>query len=304
MKLLITGATGLIGTEILELCKQNSYEVHYLTTNKEKIENKPGIQGFYWNPEIGEIDEDCLEGVDKIIHLAGASVAQRWTEKNRKEIIASRIKSTDLLRKLLEKKESQVTQIISASAIGIYPHSISKLYDEDTTEYAEDFLGQVVQEWESEVEKIKELGIGVSIIRIGLVLSDKGGFLSEVKKPIQYFVGSSLGSGNQWQSWIHIEDLARIFLFVTEKELIGVFNGVAPNPIKQKNMIKSIAYFLKKPIILPPVPGFVLKLALGEMSEMVLSSQLVVSKRWEKEGFIFRFTQLDGALENLLKTKK
>lgn len=300
MKLLITGATGLVGSEIQRLCKENSYEIHYLTTRKEKIIDQPGIKGFYWNPKKGEIDENCIDGVDKIIHLAGASVAQRWTKQHRKEIISSRISSTSLLYDLLKRKENQITQIVAASAIGIYPDSISKLYDEKTTVFSEDFLGQVVQEWEKENKKFENLGVMVSIIRTGLVLSNKGGFLAEVKKPIQFFAGSNLGNGEQWQSWIHIEDLARMYLFLAEEELSGVFNGVAPNPVKQENLIKSIAHSLKRPIILPSVPGFMLKMVLGEMSSMILSSQLVVSKRWEEEGFIFNFTQVDAALENLL----
>lgn len=300
MKLLISGATGLIGTEIQRLCKENSYDIHYLTTHHDKIVDQPGLKGFYWNPKKREIDEACIEGVDKIIHLAGASVAQRWTKEHQKEIISSRISTTSLLYDLLKRKENQITQVIAASAIGIYPDSISKLYDENTSVFAEDFLGQVVQEWEKENKKFEDLGVMVSIIRTGLVLSDRGGFLAEMKKPIQLFAGSSLGGGQQWQSWIHIEDLARMYLFLAEEELSGVFNGVAPNPVKQRNLIKSIALSLKRPVILPSVPRFVLKLVLGEMASMILSSQLVVSKRWEEEGFVFNYTQVDAALENLL----
>lgn len=301
MRLLITGITGLIGNHIRNLCEEKNYSIHYLTTRKEKIENKPNYKGFYWNPESGEIDADCIEGVDKIIHLAGASVAKRWTKKYRKEILSSRIKTASLLYSLLKNKQNQVNQFISASAIGIYPSSKSKLYDEFSEDKAKDFLGLVVQEWEKSADQFIELGIEVAKLRIGLVLAKENGFLAEIKKPIKYFVGSSLGSGKQWQSWIHIDDLARLFLFVAERNLEGVFNAVAPNPVMQKYLIKSIAQNMKKPIILPPVPEFVLKAALGDMAKMITSSQLVVNKRWESSKFIFRHTQVEGAIKDLLK---
>lgn len=301
MKLLVTGATGLIGSQFCELCKEKGYAINYLTTHKGKIEDKPDYKGFYWNPENGEIDPECLEGVDKIIHFAGASVAQRWTKKHRKEILSSRIKTANLLRDLLSKKENQVTQFISASAIGIYPSSLSKLYDESSKEEADDFLGLVVQEWEKEADEFRQLGVGVSKLRIGLVLSADSGFLAEIKNPIKYYVGSALGSGNQWQSWIHIEDLASLFLFVAEEELEGVFNAVAPNPVKQKYLINCIAKALKKPILLPPVPGFLLKTALGDMATVITSSQLVVSERWEGEGFVFKYTQVQSAIRDLVE---
>ncbi|HLS30514.1 MAG TPA: TIGR01777 family oxidoreductase [Flavobacteriaceae bacterium] len=301
MKLLVTGATGLIGSHFSKLCKEKGYVINYLTTSKDKIEDKPQYKGFYWDPEKGEIDPKCIEGVDKIIHFAGASVAQRWTKKHRKEILSSRIKTATLLRSLLSKKENQITQFISASAIGIYPSSLSKLYDESSEEKADDFLGLVVQEWEHEADEFRKLGVGVSKLRIGLVLSADSGFFAEIKKPIKYYVGSALGSGNQWQSWIHIDDLAALFLFVAEEELEGVFNAVAPNPVKQKYLINCIAKALKKPIFLPPVPGVLLKTVLGDMASVITSSQLVVSKRWEKEGFVFKHTQVQGAIRDLVE---
>lgn len=300
MKLLITGVTGLIGGQLAKECEQNGIAINYLTTHKNKIENSPQYKGFYWNPETGEIDKECIEGVDKIIHLAGASVAKRWTQKRRKEILASRIKSADLLRSLIKESDNTVTQFISASAIGIYPDSMSKLYDEDSTEKSNDFLGLVVQEWETAADEFKELGIEVTKIRIGLVLAANGGFLKEIKKPVQYYAGSCLGSGNQWQSWIHIEDLARIFLFVAENELTGVFNAVSPNPVKQKFLIKCIADQLDKKIILPAVPKLVLRATLGEMSSMITSSQLVMSKRLRSHNFHFHFPHLKAAVRDIL----
>lgn len=300
MKLLITGATGLIGEALQKACNERGYVINYLTTSRDKIKHTRNYKGFYWNPETGEIDEDCIKGVDKIIHLAGKTIAQRWTKKAQKAIISSRIKSTNLLYELVSKNENQITQIISASAIGIYPDSISHLYDENSPERSKDFLGIVVQEWEKSVDRFKELGLIVSKVRTGVVLSNKGGFLNELVTPIKLYAGSTFGSGKQWISWIHIKDVARIYLFIAEHEHDGIFNATTPNPVKQKNMIQAIAKQLNKKIILPGIPAFALKAALGKMAAVLLGSQLVISKRLDELGFKFHYVQVKSALKDLL----
>lgn len=300
MKFLITGATGMIGSHIRRVCEEMGYSINYLTTDPSKIEKSESYHGFLWDPPSGKIDEKCLEGVDKIIHLAGASVSQRWTKKHRKEILSSRIQTGELLFKTLENNTNQIDQLISASAIGVYPDSMSQMYDENTEFHPNDFLGMVVEEWEKRADKFQELGVAVTKIRIGLVLAREGGLLHEMMKPIKNYVGSYLGNGKQWQSWIHIDDLAALFVYLAEEELTGIFNGVAPNPVKQENMIKTIAKLMDKPLFLPPVPKPVLKLVLGKMASMITSSQLVVSKRLRHTGFTFQYTQLENALRDLI----
>ncbi|WP_121666474.1 TIGR01777 family oxidoreductase [Mesonia aquimarina] len=300
MKVLITGATGLVGSEIVKQCEEEGVEVHYLTRNKSKITTDKKHKGFYWNPNNGEIDETCLSGVDKIINLAGASIAQRWTQKNKRKILNSRIDSLQTLFNLLEKKDHQITQLISASAIGVYPSSLQKLYDEDSQEIADNFLGEVVSKWEKQANKFSDLGIDVTKIRIGIVLSEKGGALPKLTKPIKNYIGSPLGSGKQWQSWIHIEDLAGIFLHTLQNDLEGTYNAVAANPVSNEKMTKIIAEKLERPLFLPNVPSFILKILLGKMSKIVLDSQLVSNKKIETTGFMFRFTHVNLALENLL----
>lgn len=300
MKVLITGATGMIGSRIVELCQKENIDVNYLTTSKKKIKNQSNYHGFYWNPNEGEIDEACIEGVDKIINLVGASVAKRWTHKQRKIILDSRLETAALLYKLLEKKEHQVTQLVSASAIGIYPDSLTQLYTEDSPEVADNFLGSVVVKWERAADRFWNLGIEVAKIRIGLVLSGKGGALAKMKTPIKNYVGSPLGSGKQWQSWIHLNDVARIFMYAINKNLDGAFNAVASNPVTNKKLTIAIAKQLKRPLFLPRVPGFILKLILGEMATMVLSSQLVSNKKIESSGFMYEHTHVNEALKDLI----
>jgi hypothetical protein len=300
MKVLITGATGLIGSQIVSLCQQENIAVNYLTTSKEKLENQDYYKGFYWNPEEGKIDESCFEGVTKIIHLVGASVAKRWTKKQKEIILSSRLATTQLLIDTLKGIEHNIEHVISASAIGIYPSDFQKLYHEDQHPIADNFLGEVVEKWEAAVDGFEQLGIDVAKIRIGLVLSKNGGALEKIAKPVRYGVGAPLGSGKQWQSWIHIEDLASIFLFVAKNRLEGVYNGVAPNPVTNQELTSQIAKVLNKPLWLPNVPEFALKLALGEMATIVLGSQLVSNNKIDSQRFLYKFTHIKPALEDLL----
>jgi uncharacterized protein (TIGR01777 family) len=300
MRVLITGATGLVGSHITKLCHQKGIKVNYLTTSKDKIEDQPEYKGFYWNIENWEIDENCFKNVDAIIHLAGADIAKRWTSSYKKEIIASRTQTADLLLETLKNSGFKIPRLISASAIGIYPSSMEKLYFEDDKSVDDSFLEEVVLLWEASADKFKNLGMEVTKIRIGLVLAREGGAFPKLKDPVSFNVGTAFGSGKQWQSWIHIEDLAGIFLHVLENKLSGVFNGVAPNPVTNEEMMKEIATQLNKSIWLPNVPAIALKVALGEMATVLLSSQLVSSDKIDKAGYEFRYKNLIKALEDLI----
>jgi len=299
-RVLITGATGLVGQEIVKQCHDQNIAVNYLSTSKTKLEDKANYKGFYWNPSTGEIDVNCFKDVDVIINLAGATIAQRWTKANKEVILNSRVEALQLLYNTIKAENISIKQLVSASAIGIYPDSLTHYYEEDFKDFDDRFLAKVVTSWENEADQFKSLNIKVSKIRIGIVLSEKGGALPQLVKPIRWFVGSALGSGNQWQSWIHIEDIAAIFIYVVKNTIEGTFNGVAPNAMTQKDMVKSIAKVVKRPILLPVVPSFVLKLVLGEMSALVLESQRVSSKKIEDLGFNFKYYQLQPALEDVL----
>ena len=298
---LITGATGLIGQEIVDVCHDNNIIVHYLTTSKNKLSSDRNYKGFYWNPDTKDIDASCFQGVDTIINLVGATISKRWTSDYKKEIISSRTKTAQLLFDTIKAHNYPVEHIVSASAIGVYSSSQTNYYEEDFEEKSDSFLGHVVEQWEAAVDQFSSLGIKVSKIRIGLVLSNKGGALPEIAKPIRFGAGAAFGDGEQWQSWIHIEDLASLFVYVAENRLEGVFNGVAPNPVSNSELTKITARVLDKPLILPNIPKIAMKVVLGEMHILLFESQRVSSQKIEEAGFNFMFHHLEPAIQDLLK---
>ena len=300
MKILITGATGLIGTELVSLLLQNGISINYLTTSKKDIKNEPNYQGFYWNPQQGVMDEKSIVDVDTIVHLAGASISKRWTSKYKQELIESRTLTTNLLYRTLKSHPNQVKHLISASAIGVYPDSKETLYTEENKSVDNSFLGQVVVKWEQAVDNFKRLNIKVCKIRTGLVLSQKGGMLKELMKPIKLGIGSPYGDGKQWQSWIHIDDLVHLYFYAIQHQWEGIYNATAPNPVDNEELTKTVAKVLDKPYFFPAIPAFVLKLALGEMHILLLSSQNVSSQKAQDNGFAFKYRTLEKALQNLL----
>ena len=300
MKVLITGATGLIGTELVSLLLQNGISVNYLTTSKKKIVNELNFNGFYWSPEQGLIDENCLMGVDSIINLAGANIAKRWTNSYKQEIIESRLLSSALLFKALKNNPNQVKQIISASGTSIYPNSDTIIYDENSTQVNDSFLGNVVVKWEESTDKFASLGLKVCKLRTGIVLSAKGGALVEMLKTIKLGLGSSFGSGKQIQSWIHIHDIAALYFYAIKNNLDGVYNAVSPNPVTNEELTFSIAKVLKKPLFMPNVPRFAMKLILGEMHELLFENRNLSANKIEDKGFEFKYKSIDEALINIL----
>ena len=301
MKVLITGATGLIGTELVSLLLQNGISVNYLTTSKKKIVNELNYNGFYWSPEQGLIDENCLMGVDSIINLAGANIAKRWTNSYKQEIIESRLLSSALLFKAIKNNPNQVKQIVSASGTSIYPNSDKVIYDENSTQVNNSFLGNVVIKWEESTDKFASLGLKVCKLRTGIVLSTKGGALVEMLKTIKIGLGSSFGSGKQIQTWIHIHDIASLYYFAIKNDLDGVYNAISPNPVSNEELTFTIAKVLKKPLFMPSIPKFIMKLILGEMHELLFENRNLSAKKIIDKGFVFKYKTIDEALKNILK---
>ncbi|MEQ8237847.1 MAG: TIGR01777 family oxidoreductase [Cyclobacteriaceae bacterium] len=294
--ILITGGTGLVGTKLsMQLANQG----HVITHLSRKPEHGAQFKQYSWNLSDKTIDSAAFENIDTIIHLAGAGVADsKWTDQRKKVILDSRVESTKLLFDKVKEHGVALKSYITASAIGIYGSDTEQLFVEDDHS-ANDFLARVVVAWEDSADVFNEI-TQVSKVRIGIVLAKEGGALKEIAKPIKLFAGAPLGSGNQWMSWIHIDDLAGIFQYIVQENLTGVYNAVAPHPVTNETLTKAAAKALKKPLILPNVPEFVMKLMLGEMSQIVLEGAKVSSEKIEKAGFQFKFKKIDNAVKDLL----
>ena len=297
-KILITGASGLIGSRLTELLLQKGYQVSQLGRTKKA----GAIKSYVWNVDQGEFDKEALASVDAIIHLAGAGVAdKRWNEKRKNEILESRTKSTALLFNTLKQGKHTVKTVVSASAIGYYGFCLDERLFTEESKPGADYLAQVTKQWEEEVDKIASLGIRVAKLRIGIVLSEKGGALAEMMKPIRLGVGAPLGTGKQYLSWIHIDDLCAMFIKAVEDEQMnGAYNAVC-DWVTNRALTNSIAGILKKPLWLPPVPAFVMKLIVGEMAVIVLNGSKISSEKIRKTGFTFQYPQLHEALKSLIK---
>jgi len=301
MKVLITGATGLIGKQLIAKLASHQVRVHYLTTGKQNIKNEPHLKGFFWDPKKEFVDEKCLDGVDAIIHLAGAGISKRWTRKYKQEIIESRVLTANTLFKLLRENQNSVRHFISASAIGIYKDSMAIDHSEESDALETSFIGNVVQKWEAAADRFASIGLKVCKMRTGLVLAREGGMLPQVAQPVRFGFGAAFVSGTQWQSWIHINDLTEMYVKALEDEWEGVFNAVAPNPVTNKQMVAAIARTLDKPYFMPDLPGWLLRLMLGEMSTLLFLSQKVTPRRPLEQGYRFQFKTLEEALPALLK---
>jgi uncharacterized protein (TIGR01777 family) len=292
--ILITGGSGLVGQQITELLEKKGFEVAWLSRSTQ------GRKTFLWNVEKEQIDPKAIEWADAIIHLAGAGVAEkRWTPERKKLILESRTQSTQLLFSAIEKAENKPSAFISASAVGFYGFNTGTALVDENSRPGSDFLAEVVVDWENEVKKIESLQLRTVLLRIGIVLDAEGGALGEMLKPP---VAAPLGSGDQWMSWIHIEDLARMFVFALEKTTLqGVFNAVSPHPATNQQLTKEAASAKRKPYLGIGVPGFALKLVLGEMAAMVLGGNRVSSQKIQKAGFEFEFQELKSALNDIFK---
>lgn len=303
MKILITGATGLIGKALVDVLLKNDYSIHYLTTSKSKIENNPNCKGFYWNPKTSEIDAAAFDGVDVVVHLAGASISKRWTASYKKELFESRVLSANLLFNTLKKSENKIQHIISASGTAIYPDSYEVVYDENSIQVDTSFLGNVVVEWEKSIDQFKQIGCKVAKIRTGIVFSNLGGALPEMVLPIKMYAGSGFGTGRQIQSWIHLDDLVQLYSFAVKNSVEGIVNAVAPENISNQELTKIIAKTINRPLFLPNIPQWIMRLILGEMHILLFGNKRIVPKRIQELGFQFEFDTVLKAITNLYKKK-
>lgn len=311
LTILVTGGTGTIGTVLTRMLIDSGHRVIILSRNAQLSpaktfgEGGPGLQRLHWDPETGAIDPESIRQADYIVHLAGAGVAdKRWSAKRKKVIEESRTKSCDLLVRSLRDIPNKVQAVISTSAIGWYgpdPSIPNPRPFEESDPPAGDFLGETCRRWEAAIAPVAALNKRLVIIRTGIVLSKTGGALAEFKRPVRFGLAAILGSGRQMVSWIHVEDLCRLYMqAIDDGEWTGVFNGVAPRPVTNRILTLELARRLKGRYFVPVyIPSFLLRLILGEMSIEVLKSVTVSAKK-TRSAFQFIYPSVETALAQLL----
>ena len=296
---LITGGTGMIGKRLTQLLLEKGYKVAYLSRKHESI---PNVTVYRWDIDKNWIDDKALANADYIIHLAGAGITDtRWTDKHRREIINSRTKTIELIARELQGRPYKVKAFVSASAIGFYGSDTGNTQLTEQTPSGSDFLAHVTRHWENSAELIDNIGIRTTKLRIGVVLSNEGGALPKISMPIRWGIGAPIGNGNQWMSWIHLDDLCRLFIAALENnKWHGIYNAVAPTPVTNTELTRQIAKVLHRPLWLPAIPAFALRLVYGEMANVVLGGNYVINHRIRTEtDFIYQFENLQSALQDL-----
>lgn len=295
-KILITGGNGFLGSHLIPHLKSKGKEISVLG---RKLNSS--VSSYLWDVEKRFLDTSCFSGTGTIIHLAGAGIAaKRWTPSYKKEIVESRIKSASLLFEKLKANANHVHTFISASAVGYYGDT-NDVWVEEDFRAPEDFMGSTCIEWEKAARQFETLGMRVVIFRIGLVLSRDGGVLPTISLPVKLFVGAPLGNGKQYMSWIHIEDLCRMFDFaIGNKNIHGVYNAVAPTPVTNHTFMNKIGKTIHRPVWPINIPSFLLRILLGEKAAIVLNGQRVSNEKIRMAGFNFLHSDLDKCLNELL----
>ena len=299
MKVIISGGSGLIGTTLTTLLRSTGHDVLILTRNRAIVDKSS--DHIYWNPAEGTLNPKDLEGSDAIIHLAGAGIAdKRWSVSRKKEIVDSRVQSSELLVDSLNKMQGSIKHFISASGTGFYGSGLSDELKKESDDSGNDFLSACCVQWENSASQAAKLGAKVTILRTGVVLAKEGGALPKLALPVKLFAGAPLGTGKQYFPWIHIKDLCAIYVHCLENGIEGIFNAVAPESINNKEFTKSVGKVLGRPVFLPPIPGFLLKMILGELASTVIYGQNVSAEKIIEKGFKFEFLDSTSALKDLL----
>ncbi len=298
---LIAGGSGLIGRRLSAILKEKGYEVLHLSRRRRTDAAYPTYQ---WDVAAQSIDPEAVERADYVINLAGAGIADRpWTSARKKLIVESRTASARLLLSAFRAQGHWPKAYIGIAAIGYYGSRADEVLEENAPP-GSGFLAESCVAWENAIAGLAASGIRTVAIRAGIVLSTRGGALEKIMMPFHFFVGSYFGDGSQWYSWIHIDDLCNMFVKAIEDEQMqGVYNGVAPQPVPNKELVEQLRQAMGKPALLAPVPAFALRLAMGEMAETILSSVRVSSRKIQEAGFAFRFPNLPEALADLLRRK-
>ncbi|MDB4061723.1 TIGR01777 family oxidoreductase [Vicingaceae bacterium] len=294
-KVLLGGGSGLVGKRLNQLLTAKGYDVWILSRSSKGKKNT-----IEWDVKNQQLDSSAIADFNHIINLTGAGIVDEpWTDERKKEIIDSRVKSTELLSKSISQNSNKPVSFVSASAVGYYGFVTGESFFKETDEAGTDFLAETCKLWEQSTDSIKKLDIPIALVRIGIVLDKNGGALKEMAKPVKLFAGAALGTGKQYLPWIHIEDLCRMFIHAMENKLEGPFNAGAPNQVNNKTFTKVLAKVLNRPFFLPNVPAFVMKLLLGTRALLVLEGSRVSPEKIEQTGFKFEFTKLEEALREI-----
>ncbi len=295
MNILLTGGSGLIGSELTKILIENGHQVRILTREKE-------IEHPFYHWEKDTIDEKVFENLDGIIHLAGSLIAKRWTNSYKKEIFSSRVDTANLLFEYVKKLNIDLKFFISASGTAYYGQITSNKIFKESDEPNIDFLGKVCVAWENAAYQFEKIGARVVCLRTSFVLSKNGEGFKLLKKPIQLGVGANLGDGKQWMPWIHITDLIQMYAEAVDNDKIkGSYNASSPQYINHSEFNHTLARKMNKPFFIPNIPAFVMKLALGEMSSLVLNGSRIDATKIQETGFKFQYPTLEKALEELIE---
>lgn len=304
MLVFMTGGTGFVGKSLTKALTAKGHEVTILTRPGEGRPPLPaGARCLEGDPTRRGPWQERAAANEAFINLAGASIFSRWTERRKRELLESRVLTTRNLVEAIRDRRKGNAHLLSTSAVGYYGfHDEGDLHEGNGP--GGDFLARLAVEWEAEAERARETGARVAICRFGIVLGKGGGALEPLERLFRLYAGSPVGNGRQWFSWIHEDDLARIFLYLMERtDLDGPFNCTAPGPVRNVEFTRALAAALRVRAFLPPVPGFLMRLVLGEFGGVILKGQKVMPGRLLKEGFHFRFPDLPSALEDLLHSR-
>jgi uncharacterized protein (TIGR01777 family) len=295
---LISGGSGLVGTELSELLQNKGFCVIHLTRS---LNSKSNYQTSYWNPKQGVIDEGIIEKTHYIIHLAGAGIADKhWSDSRKIEILDSRVKTAELLFETVKRVNPNLKAFISASGVGYYGATTSDNIFSEEDPNATDFLGETCKKWEDAADLFSNLNSRVVKLRTGLVISKTGGAIKKMSLPIKLGIGSALGSGKHYMPWIDISDLAKLYVEAIENELYtGTYNAVSSEHQTNEQFTKTLAKQLNKPLFLPKVPAFLLRLVFGELSTIALEGSRVSNQKLISSNFKFNFPTLESSLKSI-----
>ena len=290
--ILIAGGTGLIGSRLAVLLREKGHNVRILTRSPQNEEQ------FAWDPAAGTIDEAALRGADAVVNLAGAGIAdKRWTPGRKRLIIDSRVQSARTLRNAFLQTGIRPEVYVSASAIGYYGDSGERLMSETDAPVGTGFMVSCCRQWESAADEVATLGVRTAVFRIGVVLAKESGALAEFIKPLHFGIGGYFADGKAWYSWIHRDDVCRMLIWAIENHQIkGTFNAVAPHPVRNKDLVKSIAKAMRQPAVFAPGPALVMRIVLGEMAAVILNSNRISAEKALKAGFEFQYQTVESAL--------